>query len=183
MGARRRSLAAREAERAGRAVAERLAETPEFAACRRLALYAPRAGELPTGPLAESALARGLALLWPRVSGGALEFVACRADELAPGAFGVAEPPAGCAAVALGGGDLAVLPALALDGAGRRLGRGGGHYDRALAEPAHAGTFWVGVGYDFQWMDEVPAGEGDARVDMVVTEARLVRTRARGGAR
>jgi 5-formyltetrahydrofolate cyclo-ligase len=183
MAARRREVAAADADRAARAVAERLAETPELAGCRRLALFAPTTGELPTQPLVEVALARGLLLLWPRVAGGALEFVACRADELAAGAFGVAEPPAGRAGLALGDGDLAVLPALALDAAGRRLGRGGGHYDRAIAAPAFAGTFWVGVGYDFQWVDEVPAGEGDGRVDMVVTEARLVRTGARGGAR
>ena len=70
------------------------------------------------------------------------------------------------------------FPALALDAAGRRLGRGGGYYDRAFAA-APRGPFRVGVGYDFQLVEEVPAGVGDGRVDMVATEARQIRTRAR----
>jgi 5-formyltetrahydrofolate cyclo-ligase len=68
------------------------------------------------------------------------------------------------------------VPALALDAAGRRLGRGGGHYDRLLA--GVRGPIRVGVGYDFQLVELVPAGEGDERVDMVVTDQRLLRTRA-----
>jgi 5-formyltetrahydrofolate cyclo-ligase len=113
------------------------------------------------------------------VSGRRLEFAACAGEALVRGAFGLAEPPAALPAQPLGGADLVLLPSLALDAAGRRLGRGGGYYDRAFADAPSGGPFLVGVGYDFQLVDEVPAGVGDGRVDMVATEARLIRTRAR----
>jgi len=173
---RRRRVAAEPATRAAEQVAGQLAETPEFSGCGRLAIYAATDGELSTEPLARAARKRGLELLWPRVAGDALGFAACGADELVPGYRGIGEPPAALPLVSLAAGDLIVVPALALDAAGRRLGRGGGHYDRLLA--GVRGPIRVGVGYDFQLVELVPAGEGDERVDMVVTDQRLLRTRA-----
>jgi 5-formyltetrahydrofolate cyclo-ligase len=173
---RRRRVPAAWAARAAEQVAERLAATPELGACRRLALYAAADGELSTEPLARAARERGLRLLWPRVAGGSLGFAACAAGELVPGYRGLAEPPPAAPLVALEAGDLVVLPALALDPGGRRLGRGGGHYARLLE--AQRGPIRVGVGYDFQLVELVPAGRGDERVDMVVTDQRLLRTRS-----
>jgi 5-formyltetrahydrofolate cyclo-ligase len=158
-------------------VARHLAGAPELAACRRIVLYAASGGELPTGPLLREAQRRGLPVLWPRVTAEGLVFAACEAAALVPGFAGTGEPPAAAPASPLAPGDLIVLPGLAFDAAGRRLGRGGGHYDRALA--ASPGPLRVGVGYAFQLLEQVPAGGGDQRVDMVVTEAGLLRTRAR----
>lgn len=180
LAARRRALTAEEARSAGEAVAARLAATPEFAACRRIALYAEADGELPTAALWRAARARGLPVLWPRLVEGELEFARCdEAHELTEGRFGIRAPGARCERAALGAGDLVVVPALALDRAGRRLGRGGGHYDRALSAPGAPASLRVGVGYDFQLLVGVPAGEGDEPVDLVITEHALVRTRAR----
>lgn len=183
MHERRRALSSAERRRAGEAVARGLGATPELARARRIALYAAAGGELPTEPLLAEALARELPVLWPRVRGDALEFARCAADALEPGAFGIPAPPASAPATELGEGDLVVLPMLAVDLSGRRLGRGGGHYDRAFAAARAHGPLLAAVGYDFQVVGEVPAGEGDGRVDMVVTERRCVRTRAGGGAR
>lgn len=177
MAERRREVPAADAERAGRAVARLLAGAPELARCERLSLYAPAHGEVSPLPLLATARTRGLGVLWPRTIGGALEFAACGADSLVAGRYGVAEPPPSCPAVALGAVDLVLVPALALDAAGNRLGRGAGHYDRTFA--AAPAPFLVGVGYDWQLVDAVPAGEGDRRVDMVVTDLRLLRTGAR----
>jgi 5-formyltetrahydrofolate cyclo-ligase len=176
----RRALSPERARAAGEAVADRLGATAELAHCRRIALYAETGGELPTGPLWRLARARGLPVLWPRLAGAGLEFARCDdAGSLEPGALGIRAPGAACEAFALGPDDLVVVPALAFDRSGRRLGRGGGHYDRVLAEPGARRSLRVGVGYAFQLVDEVPAGEGDERVDLVVTERELVRTRAR----
>jgi len=179
MAARRRAVSAERARAAGEALAAGLAATPELRRARRIALYAAAGGELPTAALEHAARELRLRVLWPRVVGRSLEFAACGADELVPGALGIGAPPAERAAEALGRGDVVVLPALALDAAGRRLGRGGGYYDRAFAGAPAEGPFLVGVGYDFQLVEEVPAGVGDGRVDMVATEARRIRTRAR----
>ena len=180
LAAERRAASPERALAAAEAVAARLAATEELAQCRRIALYADAGGELPSGPLWRLARERGLPVLWPRVAAGGLEFARCDdAGALEPGALGVRAPAAACEALALGAGDLVVVPALALDRAGRRLGRGGGHYDRALAAAAARASVRVGVGYGFQLLDEVPAGEGDERVDLVVTERELIRTGAR----
>ena len=165
---------------AAEAVAARLAGSDELGRCRRVALYAAAGGELPTEPLWRLARARGLPVLWPRVGAGGLEFARCDdAAALEPGALGVRAPGTECEASALGPGDLVVVPALALDRAGRRLGRGGGHYDRALSAPGARESVRVGVGYALQLVDAVPVGEDDERVDLVVTERELVRTGAR----
>ena len=182
MTARRAGIAREVAARAGEAIAVRLAGAAELARGRRLALYAAAHGEPPLDALAAWAAERGIETLWPRIAGAALEFAPCAAGALVRGRFGILAPPDERPAVALAVGDVVLLPALALDAAGRRLGRGGGHYDRTLA--AVAGPLLVGVGYDWQLVGEVPAGPEDRRVDMVATEARLLRTHApRGPAR
>ena len=70
-----------------------------------------------------------------------------------------------------------MVPALALDPRGHRIGYGGGYYDRTLgvyAPPA----FTVGVAYEFQLMAEIPNSEGDATVGWIVTDARSEKTEA-----
>jgi 5-formyltetrahydrofolate cyclo-ligase len=171
----RRAVPATHAEAAERALAAQIAGLPGFDSCRRLVLYAAVRGELSMEGIAQLAGMRGLPVLWPRVSGERLEFVTAAASELAPGAFGVPEPPAGRTAVPLAAGDWVVIPGVAFDRAGRRLGRGGGFYDRALAGCAE--SVRIGVGYDFQCVDEVPAGPLDQRMDWVVTNARVLAAR------
>jgi 5-formyltetrahydrofolate cyclo-ligase len=68
--------------------------------------------------------------------------------------------------------DWLLVPLLAFDRAGRRLGYGGGYYDRTLA--ALPGAIAIGVGYACQELDEVPAGEDDARLHAIATEAGLI---------
>jgi 5-formyltetrahydrofolate cyclo-ligase len=167
---------------AAEAVAERLEASEEWARCRRVALYAACGGELATKPLWRRARARTLPVLWPRLgTDGVLEFARCDdVDALEPSGGGFRAPGQAYPASALAAGDLVVAPALALDRAGGRLGRGGGHYDRALAAPEAAACLRVGVGYAVQLVDAVPMGEVDQRVDVVVTERELVWTGARG---
>jgi 5-formyltetrahydrofolate cyclo-ligase len=127
-----------------------------------VALYASLADELSTGPFAAKARRAGKALLWPRLAGRGLEFAPARVEDLRPGRYGVPAPPPEIPAVALGPGDLLLVPGVAFDAAGRRLGRGGGHYDRVLA--ASDGAVPVGVGYAFQLVGEVPVEPHDRPV-------------------
>lgn len=66
--------------------------------------------------------------------------------------------------------DLVVVPGLAFAADGRRLGRGGGHYDRFLAATG-AHCRWVGVGFAEQLVDDVPVARHDVRLHAVVTDA------------
>jgi 5-formyltetrahydrofolate cyclo-ligase len=88
-------------------------------------------------------------------------------DSLAPGPHGLlqpTEPPRGVTAVT--SADLVIVPALAVDRGGRRLGRGGGSYDRALARVG-AAVPTVALIYDDELLEEVPAGPLDQPVRMV----------------
>ena len=68
--------------------------------------------------------------------------------------------------------DLVIVPAVAFDAKGRRLGRGGGYYDRFIKKLTHA--VLVGVGYDFQLVDEVPAARHDQRVHRIILPSKTI---------
>jgi len=106
----------------------------------------------------------------PRVHGEELDFhwTAGRAG-LVPGRFGILEPsadspPAGC------GFDLILVPGIAFDRCGGRLGRGRGYYDRFLAR---ASGFVAGVCFDEQLIGKVPLEAHDVRMDAIVTPSEI----------
>jgi 5-formyltetrahydrofolate cyclo-ligase len=96
---------------------------------------------------------------------------------LQAGRFGLSEPPA--TAPELRAGDMAVMlvPGLAFDAAGRRVGFGGGYYDGVIDEARAGGAAVIGFAYDFQIVDRCPAGADDRAVDSVVTDARVIEAR------
>ncbi|HEX7788202.1 MAG TPA: 5-formyltetrahydrofolate cyclo-ligase, partial [Methylomirabilota bacterium] len=163
-------------ENAGRAVAAALAGSRIFLGARRIALYAALPDELPSRPTFEAARAAGHEVLLPRVAAGRrLVFHPVRAwDELRPGRYGVPEPDAAGVAIAPGPGDLVLVPGVAFDAAGHRLGRGGGFYD-ATFPPGAGGPLLVGVGFELQIVDAVPHAAHDRSMDAIVTERGLRR--------
>ena len=68
--------------------------------------------------------------------------------------------------------DLIIVPAVAFDKQGNRLGRGGGYYDRFLKKQSHA-TF-IGVGYDFQLVDEVPVRKHDQKMHRIILPSQTI---------
>jgi 5-formyltetrahydrofolate cyclo-ligase len=171
MTRRRRELPAEARRRAGERVAERLLACPRFQSARRVALYSALRDELPTEPLLRAVLASGRPLLLPRAHPDGWPSFARVRDlaALEPGPWGALEPPAGAAPESIGPGDLLVVPGLAFDRRGARLGRGGGFYDRLLAGRG-APPFVVGVAFGFQLVAAVPTAAHDRPVDAVVTE-------------
>jgi 5-formyltetrahydrofolate cyclo-ligase len=188
---RRAMRAAREAlgheERVVRTVAavERLLDLPAFAEVegRVIAGYVAVGGELsPAGALAFVRDEGGTVAL-PRVSEVAprLRFHTMTAEtRLRTGRFGVLEPPD--TALEIRPADVAVMivPGLAFDGGGRRVGFGGGYYDGVIEEARAGGAVVVGFAYDFQIVDRCPTGPGDRTVDVVVTDARVLPATAPG---
>jgi 5-formyltetrahydrofolate cyclo-ligase len=168
----RGAVSAAEAAAAGRAVAARLAAWEPFRAAARVALYAAIAGELPTRACFDAVVASGREALLPRIGPGRrLVFAAARRwDELRPGRLGIPEPP-GAEAAALTRGDLVLVPGLAFDTSGQRLGRGGGHYD--VTFPPGGGPLLVGLAFERQVIASVPHGSHDRRMDAIVTECAL----------
>jgi 5-formyltetrahydrofolate cyclo-ligase len=177
MAGRRRLLEPDQARAAGQLVAERLAEAPEFRERAGLVLFASLPEEIPTRPIYDIARSHGKRLLWPRIAGpGRLEFAPCgRWEDLVPERYGVLVPPPGQRGVALGCEDLLLVPGVAFDLRGGRLGRGGGYFDRALGEIGEGGPLSLGVGFEFQLVEEVPREPHDQVVGAVVTERRMQR--------
>ena len=184
MRERREALPISERVRLAAAATVRLLALPELADIRgrTVAGYAAVRGEIdPAAALVEIAR-RGATVVLPRASAAdrQLRFCAIRpGGALLPGAFGIPEPETNGAELAAAAVDVLIVPGLAFDGDGRRVGSGGGFYDAAFAGvPARQRPTLIGLGYDFQIVDRCPAIEGeDVPVDVVVTDARVLRRR------
>jgi len=167
----RRALPREAREARSAAIADRLRREPRAMAARTVLAYAPMRGEVDPTPVMEAAWARGarVALPWLDLLGEDLELRAYGpGDVLEESGRGFLQPAVNAAVIEPGEVDLALVPALAVDDRGRRLGYGGGFYDRLL--PRMPQAFRVAVIFDFQLLAEVPVTPGDVPVDHVVTD-------------
>jgi 5-formyltetrahydrofolate cyclo-ligase len=136
----------------------RLIELPELAGARTIALYSAIGDEVRLEAFAAWCRARGARTVQPVQAGVALEMVLDGGDER----------------VAVSEIDAFVVPGLLFDRACRRLGRGGGHYDRLLAG-ARADASLIGICYAERVVDELPEEPWDVAMDVVVTDAFVLR--------
>ena len=149
----------------------------EYATAECIALYAPIHNETDTGLILTAAFHAGKRVLYPAVCGHQMVFRHVkRIEELQEGAFGILEPcPAGGnhqADVA----DLIVVPGVAFDLTGHRLGYGKGFYDRFLHYPGRKAHL-VGLCHDFQLIARaIPADVHDIPMEIVVSDKRIIRT-------
>jgi 5-formyltetrahydrofolate cyclo-ligase len=156
-------------------IRDRLKEQAVWKNAGSVLFFAPLPDELDLWPLLEEALAAGKIAALPRFNPAAKNYVACRVQnlrsEIAPGEFGIREPAARCAGIPLDRLDLILVPGVAFDWHGHRLGRGKGFYDRLLA-----GTRGVkcGIAFDEQMVNEVPTGPSDVRMNFMMTPTRGV---------
>lgn len=172
--ARRSRLDAAAREAAGAAVVELVTALPETRAARAVLGFASFGAELPTDPVMGWILGSGRRLLMPYVDGEALRAAEVRTvEDLAPGYRGIREPVERVA-VDPTEADLVLVPGVAFDAAGRRLGYGGGFYDAFLAGVDRS-VPRAGLCFDLQVVDEVPAGDDDEPVDVIVTDERVIR--------
>ena len=162
-------MSAPERSAAGRAIRDAVLSLPETQMAGTVAAYVSVGTEPDTRGLVYALWKRGTYVLLPLLLGdNDLDWASYEGpDSLAAAPRGLlepTEPPRGPAAVT--SADLVIVPALAVDRGGRRLGRGGGSYDRALARVG-AAVPTVALIYDGELLDEVPAGRRDQRVRMV----------------
>ncbi|MBW2493830.1 MAG: 5-formyltetrahydrofolate cyclo-ligase [Deltaproteobacteria bacterium] len=171
----RNGVSAADSARAGELAAKALIELDLAKRAERIALYAALPYELPTRPLFDAVVEQNGVALLPRTTDPiGLEFFAVeRWDALRPGAFGVPEPQPDGSAVRLRPADLVVVPGVAFDPAGYRLGHGKGYYDRAFAAELGDSPTLVGFGYEFQIVDAVPHDQRDRQMDAIVTDQKV----------
>lgn len=140
--------------------------------CATVALYAPIGSEVDTSAIDNQLRRAGIAIVYPRVSDGTtvLDFHQARPEQLVASRFGLREPvPQTHTLVELAAIEAFVVPGLAFDRGGWRIGWGRGHYDATLAA-ARSDALRIGIGFDCQVIDDLPREPHDARLDYVVTE-------------
>ena len=176
MRRRRRALDASERRAAARALRDRLAGNRWFVNSRTIAVYLSNDGEIDLFPLVRRAWAMGKRTYLPRLFGPGLWFLPFHARSvLAGNRFSIPEPvePARRRIHPLFL-DLVLFPLVAFDRSGNRLGMGAGYYDRTF-EAVRRRTAWpgpkrIGVAYELQCVDSLPAADWDVPLDAIVTD-------------
>lgn len=168
---RRGSLSRENCQLWSRSIQAKALELPPYLAARFITLYSPVQNEVATEAILEDALRVGKQVYFPKLNrrDGA-EFVQIFSSaDLVVGRFGIAEPP-GTNVLPLEERNLSVfVPGVLFDRRGHRLGRGGGWYDRALLQFGNRGVF-IGLAYEIQVVDSLPAEAWDQKVHYVITE-------------
>jgi 5-formyltetrahydrofolate cyclo-ligase len=108
----------------------------------------------------------------PRCEGKSLIWHVWKPGEsLVTGAYGILEPDRALPIVEPEKVDLMLIPAVAMDRRGYRLGYGGGYYDRMLADPVWARAFKIGIAFDFAYVEHLPVEDWDLPLDAIATES------------
>ena len=175
MLARRRALSTAERTRASKMICARVQALTVLQEARTMMLYASTEEEINLYPLMEVLLTEGRRIVLPEITGGgvmeARELPAM--DALTDGTFGILSPdPMRGNIVAPEEIDVIIVPGAAFDENGGRLGLGGGYYDRFL--PRAGNAVRLVLAFDFQIVPDVPMGAQDARVDVILTERRMI---------
>jgi 5-formyltetrahydrofolate cyclo-ligase len=174
----RRSLAPEEILLLSVKVQENLQKLPEFVSAKVIASYVARRYEVQTAGLLRQALASGRRVIVPRsdLSSLSLRFHEIRSlDELRPGAYGILEPAVVSPVVPLAKADVVLVPLVAWDFRGNRLGYGKGYFDRELKSRGKALS--IGLAFESQYRDALPSTPNDVPMDVIVTDQRVLRFR------
>ena len=165
----RRMLAAEERSSLSESILSQLEKMTVFREAKTVLLYYPKNNEVDVLPLFKR-YKHDKTLLLPvthrdRITAHPYE----GNDKMHRGKFGIPEPTT---PEFQGKIDVIIVPAVAFDRAGNRLGRGGGYYDRFLKKQPHATL--IGVGYDFQLVDEVPVRKHDQKVHRIILPSQTI---------
>jgi 5-formyltetrahydrofolate cyclo-ligase len=174
MRAKLAGLTAAEVRARSAAIWERLSVLPAFAGAPRALIYVSRDNEVDTRGLIQQLLALGRRVCVPWFDPRRQRYIVSElhdfAADLAPGKFGILEPKSDAVRPVIGNQiNAALVPGLAFDTTGNRLGHGMGYFDALLQDVPGAK---IALAYDFQVVSDVPAESHDVRMDFIVTETR-----------
>jgi len=150
-------------------IADRLAAHPRYLEAKTIGFYIPKGNEVDTRPMIEAAFKAGKTVAAP-ITGNTISFHAFGSmGELITGKFGIHEPKTRNQKPAEP--DLIIVPGVAFGLCMHRIGYGKGYYDCYLA---HSFAYRIGVCFDFQIVEKLPAHENDQRMDEIITEKRVI---------
>ena len=164
--AQKRAMTPERIESASKCLKEQFLATDAYRNAKTIYGYLPYNQEVRTLPILEQALRDGKRVAVPKVYGDTMHFLYLTdLSAIAPGAYGIPEPIAD-EPIARDPQALVLMPGLAFDKAGNRMGYGGGFYDKFLAsEPEHP---TVALCYSFQMVEHIPSESYDIPVDLVL---------------
>ena len=170
------SLGEGELRRRSESVSRRLLTLPEYAGARSVMIYVSKRGEVYTHDLIRRALADGKKVAAPKAIPAARALVLGPIedfdDDLKRGGYGVLEPSR--SGVDISSIDLFVVPGIAFDRSGNRLGSGWGYFDRLLGK-LRAGSTKVGLAFDYQVVEKLEKEDHDVAVDVILSETETSR--------
>lgn len=172
--ARRDAIPVQQRRSRSEAISQKVLALPEFAAAKVVMAYMSMGSEFDTRFLVDALLQRGAQLVLPRVDRAtkmlALHAVRDLQHDLKSGVWGIREPdPARCEPVPLSQVDLILMPGAVFDRERRRLGYGGGFYDKMLALPERR-ALTLAVAFDEQVVPSVPTEPHDIPVDILISD-------------
>jgi 5-formyltetrahydrofolate cyclo-ligase len=174
----RDALTRAEIETKSRAIAARLYDLPAYRESRTILFFLSFRSEVDTAPMVVASIARGKQVAVPKAVPETRQLIPSLLldpqRDLAPGFYGIPEPhPKSLRPLDPGALDLIIVPGVAFDESGNRLGYGGGYYDRffPLLKPR---VPLVALAFELQILSAVPVDQWDRRVDYIVTEKRLI---------
>lgn len=155
-------------------VMDRLISMEEIQTQQNVLLYYEKKPELSLHQFAGWCLEKGKYLYYPRVNGDNMEFYRIRSmEELSIGYFGIMEPGENCECFHDREG-ICLVPGVAFDWKGNRIGYGKGFYDRYFGRHRNCQIKKLGIAYDFQVVDEIEAGIYDQQMDGLITPSKII---------
>lgn len=174
MLAHRKSLSPEEFRSASLLIQGAFLETENFQRARSVVVYSPIHYEVDTELIVSSALASGKKVAFPLVVGHELIFREVPdVSNLVKGSFGILEPCSTGQPFDVEDADILVVPGVAFDLNGHRIGYGKGYYDKTIHRLEGHGKL-VGLCYDFQLVDEILGESHDVKMDLIITDKRVV---------
>ena len=163
-------------KRKSKVIWESLSSLREFDRASTIAFYVSiaREGEVYTIPMIEASLLLGKSICVPKVvENSGLKFFEIRSMKaLNKGSFGILEPARG-SEILPKAIDLVIVPGVAFDKSGNRLGLGKGYYDRFLSKLEN-GTPIIALAFDFQIVHSIPPSMNDVKVHKIMTETKII---------
>ncbi len=160
-----------------RVILEKICALPQYGNAKVVLTYMGFGTEIETQPFFERVIADGKIVVLPRVDRASQTLILHSArgmSELMTSKYGILEPGTDAPIVAVTSVDFVLMPGVAFDRNGNRLGYGRGYYDKLMstANPALAG---VAAGFSCQIVDKVPIGPHDKKVDCIITENEIIK--------
>lgn len=151
-------------------ICKKVMQTEQYKNAKNIMAYCPVNGEVDTSLILNDCL-KNKTLILPKTDINKINILPCvllNPAQLNEGAYGILEPSEECRQISMDEIEMVIIPLIAFDKHGSRLGYGGGYYDRFLSEEND--IFKLGIAFSLQQADEIDAESHDAKLDMVITE-------------